>query len=197
MRPLATAGPATFGGALANSAASHRNDLEVVAGMLRALGHNAAVTPSGPAPGVPDRSALLDQARQAQAFIRHCGDNAEHYGRQPADNPSAAPLAGAYEVAMSHAATVHRHLGAALDLSIKYAQSPSERPGSPAEALRLRRAEHAAAALDSADQCAAQGAEAVLAFAGRLPSGQDRPSPAAAAPAISSPVVSSPPRRRR
>ncbi|MFE2107995.1 hypothetical protein ACFXAF_19325 [Kitasatospora sp. NPDC059463] len=196
MRPLTTAGPATFGGALSGSAASYRSDLEVVAGMLRALGHNAAATPSGPAPGVPDRRALLEQARQAQAFIRHCGDNAEHYGSQPVDNPLAAPLAGAYNVAMSHAATVHRHLGAALDLSIKYVQSPPDRVGSPAEALRLRRAEHAAAALDNADQCAVQGAEAVLAFAARLPPSPSRPAPAAAAQVITSPAASAPSRRR-
>ncbi|MGK4581667.1 hypothetical protein [Kitasatospora sp. HPMI-4] len=196
MKPLATAGPATFGGALSGLAASYRSDLEVVAGMLRALGHNAASTPSGPVPSVPDRNALLEQARQAAAFIRHCGDNAEHYGRQPADNPSAAPLAEAYGVAMSHAATVHRHLGAALDLTIKVAVSAAAEPGSQAEALRRRRTEHACTALDNADQCAAQGAEAVLAHLDRLPPGSARPSPGATAHVINSPATAATRNRR-
>ncbi|MFB7474254.1 hypothetical protein [Kitasatospora sp. NPDC056184] len=164
------AAPATFGGAVsAGSRPDYRDDLAVVAGMLRALGRNAAATPSGPVPGIPSRDALLEHCRQAQAFIRHCGDNAEHYRHQPvADNPSAAALASAYGTAMSRAATVHRHLGAALDLSIKCATAAPAEPGSPAEQLYLRRAEHTVTALDSADRCAAAGAEEVLAFTARL-----------------------------
>ncbi|MGV9266625.1 hypothetical protein ACWDRR_18430 [Kitasatospora sp. NPDC003701] len=170
MRPLAAARPATFGGAVSAAAPSdYRNDLSVVAGMLRALGHNAAATPLGAVADIPDRDALLGQCRQAQAFIRHCGESAEHYRRQlPADNPSAVALAGAYETAMSRAATVHRHLGAALDLSIKCATTAPAKPRSHAEKLALRRAEHTASALESADRCAAQGAEEVLAFTDRL-----------------------------
>ncbi|MEU4113262.1 hypothetical protein AB0F71_02015 [Kitasatospora sp. NPDC028055] len=186
MRPPAA--PATFGGAVsAGSRPDYRNDLTVVAGMLRTLGHNAAATPSGPVPGIPSRDALMEHCRQAQAFIRHCGDNAEHYGRQlVADNPSAATLADAYGTAMSRAATVHRHLGAALDLSIKCATAAPAEPGSPAEKLRLRRAEHTVTALDSADRCAAEGAEEVLAFTARL-------APAApAAPAEAALVLGSP-----
>nr|BEK67547.1 hypothetical protein KPHV_47740 [Kitasatospora purpeofusca] len=179
MRPLAAAGPATFGGAVSGTSPSdYRNDLAVVAGMLRALGHNASVTPSGATSGFPDRDALLGQCRQAQAFIRHCGESAEHYRRQlPADNPSAAVLAGAYDTAMSRAATVHRHLSAALDLSIKCATTAPASPRSDAEKLAVRRAEHTVSALESADRCAAQGAEEVLAFTDRL-----APVPSAAPP---------------
>ncbi|MFE2722789.1 hypothetical protein [Kitasatospora sp. NPDC059327] len=180
----------------AASPSAYQGDLAVVAGMLRTLGHNATTTPSGPVPGLPSRNALLEHCRQAQAFIRHCGDSADHYRRQrDADNPSAAVLAGAYESAMSSAATVHRHLGAALDLSIKCETSAPAKPGSPAEELLLRRAEHTITALESADRCAAQGAEDVLAFTDRL-----APVPSAA-PAEAALVLGSPPitptRKRR
>ncbi len=197
MRPPTAAGPSTFGGAVSGTAPSaYRNDLAVVAGMLRALGHNAAATPSGPVSGIPDRDALLEQCRQATAFIRHCGDNAEHYRRQPpADNPSAAVLACAYDAAMSCAATVHRHLGAALDLSIKCATAPLAKPGSPAAELRRRQAEHTGIALETADRCAAQGAEEVRAFTDRLaPVPAETPAGSAHAPA---PPSTSPARSRR
>ncbi len=196
MRPPAGAGPSTFGGAVSDTAPSaYRNNLEAVAGMLRALGHNAAATPSGPVPGIPDQNALLEQCRQAAAFIRHCGHNAEHYRRRAADNPSAAVLAGAYEAAMRRAATVHRHLGAAVDLAIQCTTGTPAKPGSPAAELRRRQAEHTGIALESAERYATQGAEEVRVFTNRLaPVPQEAPVKAAHAPA---PAATAPTRNRR
>ncbi|MEY9956827.1 hypothetical protein [Streptacidiphilus sp. MAP5-52] len=165
--------------------------LDRLAALLRALGRQAR-DQAGPLP--PDAGVLLEQARQAQAFIRHCAARvSQHTG------PSAAaePVARAYSVALTHGATVHRDLAAAVDLALKLAVAgPPDNADSEAAVLYRQRGEQAQGFLLHADECAAHGAARVMdqarlmATAGQpvsrearsAPKGQKSGQPRAAAP---------------
>lgn len=142
-------------------------DLDRIAAMLRTLGRQArAEAQRRP----PDASVLLEHARQAQAFIRHCATRTSRYtGPAPRTGPAARILAQAYTTALLHGAAVHRDLAAAVDLALRMtATGKPARPDGEAAALYRRRSDQARTYLRHAEDSAAHGAARIADLAGVL-----------------------------
>ncbi|MGV9268372.1 hypothetical protein ACWDRR_27325 [Kitasatospora sp. NPDC003701] len=138
--------------------------------MLRLLGR---VTGAPPGPGqlAPDPAAVSERMAQALVFERQC--------RQLSADKAAEPqLASAYAAAAVRSATITRHLGVALDLSVKCALTERGAPRSAAESLQQRRHKAAVAALTEAEKEADLGHHEVLGFASRIAASTADPPPA-------------------
>ncbi|MET8623717.1 hypothetical protein ABZW30_08170 [Kitasatospora sp. NPDC004669] len=128
-------------------------DLGDLANVLRMLGDRADATTRSPGTSMPAANELLQQTGDFLTVMRVCADNATRSAGAPG-------VAGAYADAQRHAATAHRHLAVALDLTLQPPRTLSTgEPAGDTATADTQRAYQALCALAYARNAAWEGAE--------------------------------------
>ncbi|MDH6111335.1 hypothetical protein P3T36_003357 [Kitasatospora sp. MAP12-15] len=146
-------------------------DLDDLTAVLRMLGDRADTTPTAPGTPVPDPAELLKHTASFQTLMRHCADNAARHAKIAPETDAAAPaMADAYLGAQVHAATAHRHLALALELSLRALRGdPATDPAAVAATAYQQRTYGALTALSQAHEAAWFGAKQLETAARQLP----------------------------